>query len=64
MENSNETPGWVEQAFDRGYREALLDVYCYMTGNQQLMDYPDKLEKIERMLEQAAANGDMLELID
>lgn len=64
MENNDQSPGWVEQAFERGYKEALLDMYCYMTGNAQLAETPDRLEMIDKMLEQAAANGDWLELSD
>lgn len=64
MENTNKVPGWVHDAWARGYKEALLDVYCYMTGNPQLRDCPDRLSMIGSMVEKAAENSDRLELID
>jgi hypothetical protein len=60
------TSAWVDAAEERGYREALLDVYCFLTGNEQVLDIEHKrLDLVLSMVEQAAANGDMVyEVID
>lgn len=43
---------WVLDAEERGYREALLDVYCVLTGNEQILDYPERWAMIEKMFAQ------------
>jgi septation ring formation regulator EzrA len=60
MELSNAAPGWVNDAFTRGYKEALLDVYCFLTANGQIMDYPERLTMIENMIGQVNKQSNKL----
>lgn len=55
---------WVEEAEERGYREALLDVYCVLTGNEQILDYPARWAIIEKMLAQVSEKANRLIPID
>lgn len=53
MSGTESTPNkaqWVQEAEDRGYKEALLDVYCFLTGNEQVLDYPERCRMIESMV--------------
>lgn len=43
---------WVLDAEERGYREALLDIYCFFTGNEQILDSPERFVMIEAMAAQ------------
>lgn len=35
---NNEVRADERAAWERGYKEALLDVYCFLTGNPQALD--------------------------
>lgn len=65
LESTNTTNGgigmskseWVMDAEKQGYREALLDVYCFLTGNEQILDYPERFSWIEAMVAQVNSHG-------
>lgn len=51
-------------AWDKGYREALLDVYCFLTANEQVFDLdPAHLAFIENMVEQVNGRPNKLQAI-
>jgi hypothetical protein len=50
-------------AWDRGYNEALLDVYCFLTGNEQTWDL-DHLALIVNMVQQVNERPNKLQTID
>lgn len=73
LESTNTTNGgigvsksqWVLDAEERGYREALLDVYCFLTGNEQILDFPDRFLLIEAMVAQVnAKSGRLLDVTE
>lgn len=52
---------WVEEAFERGYKTALLDVYCFLTGNEQILDYPERFAMLESLAAQVNSKGNKLQ---
>lgn len=51
-------------AWDKGYSEALLDVYCFLTANEQVFDLdPAHLAQIENMVEQVNSKSNKLQPI-
>lgn len=60
METINDAPIWLHAAQERGYKEALLDMYCYLTGDEQILEYPERLELIENMINQVNAKPNRL----
>jgi uncharacterized radical SAM superfamily Fe-S cluster-containing enzyme len=48
----------------QGYSEALLDVYCFLTANEQVFDLdPAHLAQIEKMVEQVNSKSNKLQPI-
>lgn len=59
-ESTPQSPGWVQEAFEKGYKEALLDVYCFLTGNEQILDYPERFTVLESLAKQVNDMSSML----
>lgn len=59
MENPNQAPGWVQEARERGYKDALLDVYLYLTANEQFDAESEGFEPIRSMVNQALAKNSL-----
>lgn len=47
---------WVLDAERRGWNEAILDVFCFLTGDEQILDYPERFVIIEAMVAQVNAH--------
>jgi hypothetical protein len=61
---NTETHAAERAAWDRGYSEALLDVYCFLTANEQVFDLdPAHLSQIEKMVEQVNQKSSKLQAI-
>lgn len=44
---------WLQEAQERGYRDALFDVYQYLTANPAVLDIDgDRLSRVENMVAQ------------
>lgn len=58
----NDKHQWENEAEERGYREALLDIYCFLTGNEQILDLSSAhLELIYGMVAQVNEAGGKLQ---
>lgn len=52
---------WIQDAEERGYREALLDVFCFLTANEQVLDIDhDRLTLLNAMVEQVTSTNSRL----
>lgn len=55
---NNETHTAQREAWERGYREALLNVYLFLTGNELALDLePHRFDLIEAMAYQITAHS-------
>lgn len=63
---NNETHSAQHSAWERGYNEALLDVYCFLTGNEQVLDIdPAHYQRLQAMFAQAnAGNSRIVDITD
>jgi dihydrofolate reductase len=53
---------WEADAEERGYREAVLDMYCFLTGNEQTYDLSvGHLQLIHNMVAQVNEAGGKLQ---
>lgn len=61
---NNETHNSEYDAWERGYREAMLDVYCFLTANEQVLDLdPAHFQLISTMAEQVNdRNGRLIQV--
>lgn len=58
---NTETHAAQRTAWDKGYREALLDIYVFLTGSPQVFDLDtDHLTLIESMVAQVNVKGGRL----
>lgn len=55
---SSDKNQWVSDAEERGYRDALLDVYLFLTGNELALDIDTaRFGLIAAMTEQVTAKS-------
>lgn len=53
---------WVQTAEDRGYGEALLDVFLFLTGDARVFQTsPERFERVVGMVEQVNAKNNKLQ---
>lgn len=45
------------------YKEALLDVYLYLTGDERITQYPERMPLIEHMIAEVNKKNNRLTLI-
>lgn len=60
-----ETHAAERAAWDKGYREAVLDVYVFLTGNSQAHELdPEHFGLISRMVDAVNAKGKFLQEVN
>lgn len=61
--SNNETHTAQYAAWERGYSDALLDVYLYLTGNELALDVDEtRFNQIAAMAEQITKTGRLEEI--
>ena len=50
----------LQNAKIAGYKEALLDVYLYLTGDERIGQYPERLPLLENMVKEVNKKSNRL----